>query len=137
MAAETASKTAASIAAGVIKNLLGKKSKSYDSGGIADGDGFLPKATGRREMVLDPELTAKILEPESNERFQSFVQSMGLLFGTADRQGQSGGIRPAAVSSTDRHDVNYFINGVKVGSDMANRPLSEVLASLPIHTESY
>ena len=95
------------------------------------------KDTAQREMVLDPKTTAMILTPERNARFQSFVKSLGLLFGNSDRVDGLSGMTAGAVSSTDRHDVNYIINGVKIGSDMASRPLSEILSILPLHTERY
>ena len=95
------------------------------------------KDTAQREMVLDPKTTAMILAPDRNAQFQSFVKSLGLLFGVSDRISGISGMTAGAVSSTDRHDVNYFINGVKIGSDMASRPLSEILSVLPLHTERY
>lgn len=85
-------------------------------------------------MVLDPDTTRMILSPESNAQFTNFVKSLGLLFGTAENTADRS-MKTAAVSSTDRHDVTYYINGVKIGSDMANRPLSEILSVLPLHTE--
>lgn len=111
------------------------KSKSYDSGGIASGKGLLSKDVNDQEMVLDPEITKMILTPESNAQFTKFVKSLGILFGVSENH-SDGGMQAAAVSSSDRHDVTYFINGVKIGSDMANRPLSEILSVLPLHTEN-
>ena len=110
------------------------KIKSYDSGGIASGKGLLSKDVNDQEMVLDPETTKMILTPESNAQFTKFVKSLGILFGVSENH-SDGGMQAAAVSSSDRHDVTYFINGVKIGSDMANRPLSEILSVLPLHTE--
>ena len=112
-----------------------KVTKSYDSGGLASGKGFIPKDTEEKEVVLDPDTTKMILSPESNAQFTSFVKSLGLLFGTSEKTTDSGELKAGAVSTTDRHDVNYFINGVKIGSDMASRPLSEILSVLPLHTE--
>ena len=53
---------------------------SFDSGGIATGLGFLPKATSRPESVNDPALTAKILSPTSNAQFDRYVRDMGIMF---------------------------------------------------------
>lgn len=111
------------------------KLKSYDSGGVANGKGLLSKDTDEKEMVLDPDTTRMILAPESNAQFTSFVKSLGLLFGTSETAAKNGSMKAAAVSTTDRHDVNYFINGVKIGNDMSSRPLSEILSVLPLHTE--
>jgi len=112
-----------------------KAVKAYDSGGVAKGLGVMVKDTTEDEIVLGPETTRKVLDPGSNEKFISFTKSLGLLFGTVDRKDAQNAV-PGSVSTTDRHDVNYFINGVKVGNDMADQPLSRILSVLPIHTES-
>lgn len=109
--------------------------KSYDSGGIATGKGYMPKATDRKETVLPPDITAKLLNPESNAQFHQFVEDQRLLFGAVEHGTDGGNFTASKISSTDRHDQNYFINGIKLGSDQANKPLSQILSSLPLHTE--
>ena len=109
--------------------------KSYDSGGIATGKGYMPKDTAQRETVLPPDITANLLNPESNAQFHQFVEDQRLLFGAVKQEAAGGNFTASKVSSTDRHDQNYFINGVKLGSDQANKPLSQILSSLPLHTE--
>lgn len=104
---------------------------TYDSGGIASGAGYLAKATAEPETVNDPELTAKILSPVSNAQFDRYVRDMGILFEAAREYAISKPVMQSAVgnSTTTNNNSNnsYSINGVKIGSDMLNRPFGEVL----------
>lgn len=104
---------------------------TYDSGGIASGAGFIAKATNEPETVNYPELTAKILSPVSNAQFDRYVRDMGILFETAREYAISKPVMQSAVgnSTTTNNNSNnsYSINGVKIGSDMLNRPFGEVL----------
>ena len=104
---------------------------TYDSGGIANGAGFIAKATNEPETVNYPELTAKILSPVSNAQFDRYVRDMGILFETAREYAISKPVMQSAVgnSTTTNNNSNnsYSINGVKIGSDMLNRPFGEVL----------
>ena len=40
-----------------------------------------------------------------------------------------------SVANTD-NSVQYFINGVQIGSDMANMPLSEILQRLSVYANA-
>ena len=102
----------------------------FDSGGVADGRGLLAKNIDSEEMVLGPEMTKMVLTPQSNEQFSTFTRDLADLFGMAKAGFTAGG-----VSTTDRHDVNYFINGVKIGQDMTQKPLSEVLSAITLYRE--
>ena len=101
---------------------------SFDSGGIASGFGFLPKATSRPESVNDPALTAKILSPTSNAQFDRYVRDMGIMFEQARTY-----TTPPVLQSTAGNNVvtttnnSTYINGVKIGSDMMSKPFGEVL----------
>ena len=101
---------------------------SFDSGGIASGLGFLPKATSRPESVNDPALTAKILSPTSNAQFDRYVRDMGIMFEQARTY-----TTPPVLQSTAGNNVvtttnnSTYINGVKIGSDMMSKPFGEVL----------
>lgn len=101
---------------------------SFDSGGIARGLGFLPKATRATESVNDPALTAKILSPTSNAQFDRYVRDMGIMFEQARTY-----TTPPVLQSTAGNNVvtttnnSTYINGVKIGSDMMSKPFGEVL----------
>lgn len=107
---------------------------TYDSGGIASGAGFIAKATAEPETVNYPELTAKILSPVSNAQFDRYVRDMGILFETAK---EYTAMRPMVQSTvgnttTTNNNSSITINGVKIGSDMMEHPLGEVLRMVGI-----
>ena len=101
---------------------------SFDSGGIASGLGFLPKATSRPESVNDPALTAKILSPTSNAQFDRYVRDMGIMFEQARAYTQAPVLQSTAGNNVVTTTNNStYINGVKIGSDMMSKPFGEVL----------
>lgn len=101
---------------------------SFDSGGIASGLGFLPKATSRPESVNDPALTAKILTPTSNAQFDRYVRDMGIMFEQARTYTQAPVLQSTAGNNVVTTTNNStYINGVKIGSDMMSKPFGEVL----------
>lgn len=101
---------------------------SFDSGGIASGLGFLPKATSRPESVNDPALTAKILSPTSNAQFDRYVRDMGIMFEQARAYTQVPVLQSTAGNNVVTTTNNStYINGVKIGSDMMSKPFGEVL----------
>ena len=105
----------------------------YDSGGVLRGRGNI-KATDADEIVLGPEMTAKILAPASNAQFTDFVKALGVMFGVSQRAAPEMTPGKQLISSTDSHAVNYYINGVKIGADQMARPMSEVLSTLKLYT---
>lgn len=101
---------------------------SFDSGGIASGLGFLPKATSRPESVNNPALTAKILSPTSNAQFDRYVRDMGIMFEQARTYAQTPVLQSTAGNNVVTTTNNStYINGVKIGSDMMSKPFGEVL----------
>lgn len=105
------------------------KGKSYDSGGIANGLGFMAKATAQPETVNDPELTKKILTPVSNAEFDRYVKDMGIMFETARQYSQRPIIERVGGNSDNRIDNSGQItmNGVTIGSDRRGNTLDELL----------
>lgn len=101
---------------------------TYDSGGIADGKGLLAKATDRPESVLDPDLTAKLLSPTSNEVFRRNIERIGGLFGNSNAM--SAIERPITNnSSSDSHNMSYNFNGVPMPSGAENMTLKQIAQS--------
>lgn len=124
---------------GVIGDLLslitalsnGTALDTYDSGGIANGLGYMYKATKADEVVLGSGLSNAILSPKRSQQFADFTSSLERMFGMASMME-----RPQSRmgwSTSDNHSTNVYMNGIKIGSDMLNRPLSEVLSVLPIY----
>lgn len=57
-----------------------KAGRKYDSGGVLHGLGGI-KATADDEMVLPPDITAKMLQPSADARFRARVNELGGLYG--------------------------------------------------------
>lgn len=110
------------------------KVNTYDSGGFAGLAGLMLKGTNEPETVLPPEITRAIIQPNRGAEFREFVNSLGLLLG--DGGIVSGFTAGAKSVTTNNMGGNTYINGVKIGSDMMDKPLSETLAALSIYTQN-
>lgn len=107
----------------------------FDEGGIATGTGWMQKMVDDDELVLAPDLTKRVLEPKTNDKIQSFTKSLGILVGAAERARDTPQYMGWPTSSSvDSHDT--IINGVRIGGDMMQRPLSEVLSALRIYSNN-
>lgn len=99
----------------------------YDSGGVLKGLGGI-KETVDDEMVLPPDITAKMLRPSANAAFQARMRELGSLYDSTPVSHSLSG-----VVNNDRHDVtnNYYsVNGVTLSPQDANRPFSDVIEFL-------
>lgn len=130
--------TAASGSVGGVNSLIADINAftgSFDNGGFAFGKGFLLKGISHGETVLDESITDRILSPKSNSQFTNFTNSLTKLFGMSS--GDIGAKAQSLINSIDRSSNisgdTYYINGVRIGSDMMDRPLSEILSVLPIY----
>lgn len=105
------------------------RAQLFDSGGILKGMGGI-KATEQDEMILPPDITARMTRLARTGDVQQLFRSMrSVLFGGGIPYGQS----VAGTSSTDRHDVttnNYTVNGVPISPRMAKMPVEEIIAEL-------
>lgn len=104
---------------------------TYDSGGIANGLGYMYKATRADEVVLNGKLSNSILSPKRSQQFADFTSSLERMFGMSSMMERPKSM--AGFSTTDSHNNIVYMNGIKIGSDMLNKPLSEVLSVLPIY----
>lgn len=136
-------KSAASGSLPALKTLIGdigtytddpRAVANFDGGGLARGLGWMPKGTAGTEAVLDSALTSAILHPQMNQAFSSFTDSLTTLFnlagGTSLPSSRYGG------NVSNMYGGNTYIEGVKIGSDMLNRPLSEVLSTLNLYVHN-
>ncbi len=112
-----------------LDNPIISKDGSYDSGGIANGLGFMPKATAQPESVNDPELTKKILTPVSNAEFDRYVKDMGIMFAQAHNFAQIPQFERVNTTNDNRVDNSGQItmNGVTIGSNARGNTLDELL----------
>jgi hypothetical protein len=111
------------------------KTPTYDNGGVLQGLGGI-KATSADEIVLGPKLTSKILSPVSNERFDSFVKDMGILFGASSSAPREGKMVLNGGNHTDSHDHHYSINGIPVSTEAASRyTISELFQNMSLFSD--
>lgn len=68
------------VSGSIIGAVSGGRKKKYDSGGVLRGLGGI-KATVDDEMVLPPDVTAKMLKPSADARFRARVNELGGLYG--------------------------------------------------------
>lgn len=102
----------------------------YDRGGVLHGKGGI-KATNKPEIILDPELTAKILRPGSEAQFRAFADAMHLMF---ERGGRTRAELPVIrnPSVTDSHNTSYTVNGIPIPAASAERyTIAELFRMLP------
>lgn len=104
------------------------KKTVFDSGGFAIGTGIMRKGSVGPETVIGPDITSAILDPVKNDRFTSFVDSLRYLVGDSSSPSFGRGS-----SITNNNGGNYYVNGVQVGADMAQRPFAEVMRTIAIH----
>ena len=89
----------------------------YDSGGVLHGLGGI-KATMRDEMVLPPDVTAKMLQPSADARFRARVNELGGLYGETPVS------RSVAASSdnrsySDHSGPTYNVKGITLTEQQA------------------
>lgn len=68
------------VSGSIIGAVSGGRGKKYDGGGVLHGLGGI-KATVDDEMVLPPDVTAKMLKPSADARFRARVNELGGLYG--------------------------------------------------------
>ena len=109
-----------------------RRLSKLDSGGVLVGLGNI-KATTRPETVNDPDLTAKILSPSSNEQFRNYVRDMNLLFGASKAYAQNPVINNVGGATTNNNGNTYVINGVSITGEQAERyTIAEIFDAMPI-----
>ena len=115
-----------------------KYGSTYDSGGVLHGLGGI-KATERDEMVLPPEITEKILNPQNTVAFKDFCSNLGILYGALEHTMPiRGNVITQNHTANDNRNMsrNTYINGVPISSEKADRyTISELLREMPLVRE--
>lgn len=107
----------------------------FDSGGFAGMKGIMLKDTDGMETILPPSLTKAIIQPERGAQFTRFTDDLARLFGISERY--SLGASPVlngGFGGSDSHDMVYQINGIKIGSDEAQKPFYEVMRHIAVYS---
>lgn len=108
----------------------------YDSGGIATGKGFMPKGSLGKEVVLDNVMAGRILSPTTSGEFTAFTQNLASLLDMSSAFANPQSLLNKLSNVTNNNGGNTYINGVQIGSDYMNKPLSEVLSVLGIYANA-
>jgi TP901 family phage tail tape measure protein len=87
-------------------------------------------ADGTYEIPLDSETTAKIL---SGTMAGSSANTVSQIIGMTTADTNARGTSMYSTSSSSVYGNTYYINGIKIGSDMMDKPLSQILSVLPIY----
>ena len=91
----------------------------YDSGGVLRGIGGI-KATVRDEMVLPPDVTAKMLKPSADARFRARVNELGGLYGETPVSHSVAGNSDNR-SYSDHSGPTYNVKGITLTEQQAER----------------
>lgn len=115
----------------LLKKLLGTKGGSYvpDIKAILEA---IAAFTANPTSVLDEATTAQIMSAQSSTNGGA-SSVLSALFGSSSYDLNSHGQSVFGGSSTIVGDTIYYINGVHIGSDMVDKPLSQILSVLPIY----
>ena len=101
---------------------------TFDSGGIAFGSGLMRKGSVGPETVIGPDITSAILNPVRNANFATFADSVRMLMGASDSI-----VAKRDSFVTNNNGGNIYVNGIKVGSDMMQKPFAEVMRTISLH----
>lgn len=101
---------------------------TFDSGGIAFGSGLMRKGGVGPEAVIGPDITSAILNPVKNANFATFADSVRMLMGASDSI-----VAKRDSFVTNNNGGNIYVNGIKVGSDMMQKPFAEVMRTISLH----
>lgn len=101
---------------------------TFDSGGIAFGSGLMRKGGVGPEAVIGPDITSAILNPVRNANFATFADSLRMLMGASDSI-----VAKRDSFVTNNNGGNIYVNGIKVGSDMMQKPFAEVMRTISLH----
>lgn len=96
-----------------------KAGKKYDSGGVLHGLGGI-KATADDEMVLPPDITAKMLQPSADARFRARVNELGGLYGETPVSRSVAGNSDNR-SYSDHSGPTYNVKGITLTEQQAER----------------
>ena len=97
------------------------------------------KATERDEMVLRPDITEKILNPQNTVAFRDFCNNLGILYGALEHTMPiRGNVITQNHTANDNRNMsrNTYINGVPISSEKSDRyTISELLREMPLVRE--
>lgn len=105
------------VSGSIIGAVSGGRKKKYDSGGVLHGLGGI-KATVDDEIVLPPDVTAKMLKPSADARFRARVNELGGLYGETPVSRSVAG-RSDNRSYSDHSGPTYNVKGITLTEQQA------------------
>lgn len=105
------------VSGSIIGAVSGGRKKKYDSGGVLHGLGGI-KATADDEMVLPPDITAKMLKPSADARFRARVNELGGLYGETPVSRSVAGSSDNR-SYSDHSGPTYNVKGITLTEQQA------------------
>ena len=105
------------VSGSIIGAVSGGRGKKYDSGGVLHGLGGI-KATADDEMVLPPDITAKMLQPSADARFRARVNELGGLYGETPVSHSVAGSSDNR-SYSDHSGPTYNVKGITLTEQQA------------------
>lgn len=105
------------VSGSIIGAVSGGRKKKYDSGGVLHGLGGI-KATVDDEMVLPPDVTAKMLKPSADARFRARVNELGGLYGETPVSRSVAGSSDNR-SYSDHSGPTYNVKGITLTEQQA------------------
>lgn len=105
------------VSGSIIGAVSGGRKKKYDSGGVLHGMGGI-KATVDDEMVLPPDVTAKMLKPSADARFRARVNELGGLYGETPVSRSVAGSSDNR-SYSDHSGPTYNVKGITLTEQQA------------------
>lgn len=105
------------VSGSIIGAVSGGRGKKYDSGGVLHGLGGI-KATADDEMVLPPDITAKMLQPSADARFRARVNELGGLYGETPVSRSVAGSSDNR-SYSDHSGPTYNVKGITLTEQQA------------------
>lgn len=126
-----------------ITELLSKLGLTSASGSVQDVQSLLSAISAFESDVsagkynvnsvsLDTYTTDQILSMSHNGAVTNALSQL-LGISTADLSSNGQSVFSSSTATTVAGDTIYYINGIKLGSDEASKPLSEILSVLPIY----
>lgn len=105
------------VSGSIIGAVSGGRKRKYDSGGVLHGMGGI-KATVDDEMVLPPDVTAKMLKPSADARFRARVNELGGLYGETPVSHSVAGSSDNR-SYSDHSGPTYNVKGITLTEQQA------------------
>lgn len=105
------------VSGSIIGAVSGGRKRKYDSGGVLHGLGGI-KATMDDEMVLPPDVTAKMLKPSADARFRARVNELGGLYGETPVSRSVAGSSDNR-SYSDHSGPTYNVKGITLTEQQA------------------